>query len=213
MADPAPADDPHRLTDIDQLEARYGPAMPRSLLKEIDHVNETYRQFIERSPFFALASVGPDGADCTPRGDRAPAVTVVDPTTIHLPDRPGNNRIDTLRNIVVDGRVALLFLVPGVTECLRVNGTANLSVAPELLSRYAVDGREPRSVIVVAVEAVYFQCARAIKRAQLWDPEGRHDPDGIPSAGRMLADARTGPEFDADAYDADMSVRLDANLY
>ena len=108
--------------------------------------------------------------DCSPRGDAAPAVHIIHESALHIPDRRGNNRLDSLRNIVVDGRVALLFLVPGVSECLRVNGSATLSTQSELLERYAVDGRAPRSVIVVAVESVYFQCARAIKRAGLWGP-------------------------------------------
>lgn len=202
-----------QISSIAELEALYNPApVIHSLSKEADHINDTYRRFIEASPFFALATIGPEGMDCSPRGDAGSAVIVVDPTTVHIPDRRGNNRLDSLRNIVSDGRVALLFLVPGVGECLRINGTAVLHAAPDLCDRYAVDGKPPRSVIEVTVEAVYFQCARAIKRSELWNPESHVDPASVPSAGQMTKAAGDG-SFDAETYDDELADRQAKTLY
>lgn len=213
----------HRIESIEELTARYGPPPERSLLKEIAALTPEYRRFLEAAPFFALTTVGPEGTDCSPRGDAAPAVHVVDETCVHIPDRRGNNRIDCLRNIVRDGRVSLLFLVPGVTECLRINGRAHLTVDPDLLAAYAVQGREPATVIEVAIEAVYFQCARAIKRARLWAPDGHADPADLPTAGRMsqaaidhrrqVLDQEIDDSFDPDAYDAELAERQASTLY
>src|SRR4030088_164532 len=150
------------VTSIDQLERLYGEPFGPSLIKEADRITTPYRAFIEAAPFFALASSGPDGMDCSPRGDAPGFVRVHDHKTLLIPDRRGNNRIDSLRNLMHDPRVALLFLIPGCGETLRVVGRAEISTDPALTQSFVIDGKAPRIVIVVAVERVYFQCPKAI---------------------------------------------------
>lgn len=186
---------------IEKLEAIYGRPDATSTVKVADHVTPHYRAFIEASPFLTLATAGPEGLDCSPRGDVAPhLVRIVDERTLHLPDRRGNNRIDSLRNIVRDPRVALLFLIPGHGNTIRVNGRARLLDDRDLLESFAVHGKAPRMVAEIAVEAVYFQCARAILRADLWRQEGRVDPKDLPSAGDILADM-SNDSIGGEAYD------------
>ncbi|MBL8833240.1 MAG: pyridoxamine 5'-phosphate oxidase family protein [Rhodospirillales bacterium] len=204
--------DRHDVTDAARLETLYGKAVSRSIDKEIDHLNAHYRAFVEAAPFVALASAGAGGLDVSPRGDTPGFVTVEDPKTLLLPDRRGNNRIDTLRNIVEDPRVALLFLVPGVGETLRINGRARISIDPALLARFAVDGKPPRSVLVVAVERVYFQCSRAVVRADLWNPAKHAARGTLPSAGEIL-EALSKDGFDGRAYDAELPARVATSLY
>lgn len=175
------------IESIDQLEALYGLPGETSTVKEVDHVTPDYAAFIAAAPFAALATSGPEGLDCSPRGDLAGFVRIADPKTLMLPDRRGNNRVDSLRNILRDPRVALLFMIPGVGNTLRVNGRARLSIAPELLDSFRMDGKAPRSVMVMTVESVYFQCARAIVRSELWNPARHVDPKTLPSAGQILA--------------------------
>ncbi len=173
---------------IAALEALYTPApVPASLVKVTDHITAHYRKLIETSPFLALATSGPEGLDCSPRGDRPGFVRIADDRTLMIPDRRGNNRIDSLRNIINDPRVALLFLLPGSGTTFRVNGSATLSADPALLESFTVDGHRPRSVIVVSVEAAYFQCARAIVRSGLWDPARHIVPAELPTPGEILA--------------------------
>ena len=177
------------ITSIKELESLYGEPSDAAVVKEVDYVTPHYRALIDASPFVALATAGPEGLDCSPRGDMAGnLVRVRDERTLMLPDRRGNNRVDSLRNIVRDPRVALLFLIPGSGTTLRVNGRAHVNVDPELLESFAVDGKPPRSVVVVTVERVYFQCARAVVRSDLWNPERHVDARGLPTPGRMLAD-------------------------
>ncbi|MCI2263555.1 pyridoxamine 5'-phosphate oxidase family protein [Xanthomonas indica] len=202
----------HRITSLDSLEALYGQPVERALRKQIDQLNADYQAFVHASPFVVLASAGDEGLDCSPRGDAPGFVQVLDARTLALPDRPGNNRVDTLRNLLQDPRLSLLFLIPGIGETLRVNGRAEIRVDPELLARFAVGERLPRSVIVVHIEAVYFHCARAIVRSQLWDP-ARHLPrDRLPSPGTMHAHLADGA-FDADAYDRELPQRTRDSLY
>src|ERR1043166_689778 len=151
------SDTSHTVTSVEQLEAIYGHASGAAVVKEIDHVSAEYRAFIEASPFFVLASNGPEGGDCPRRGDEPGFVRVADPKTLMIPDRRGNNRIDSLRNIVRDPRVSLLFLIPGIGETIRVIGRAAISTDPALLESFVFAGKTPRSVIVVAVETIYFQ--------------------------------------------------------
>jgi len=162
--------DPHAIQTLAQLQALFGQPGEASLKKEIDWLHPSYRALIEASPFAVLATLGPDGLDASPRGDPPGFVAVKDEKTLWMPERRGNNRIDSLRNIVADPRVALLFLIPGVGETLRVNGRARLTVDPALLARFAVEGKPPQCVIEIAVETVFFQCARAIQRSRLWAP-------------------------------------------
>jgi PPOX class probable FMN-dependent enzyme len=188
------------IATIAQLEAIYGLPNEASTVKEVDHITPHYRTFIELSPFATLATSGPEGLDCSPRGDVPGFVRVHDERTLMLPDRRGNNRVDSLRNIVRDPRVALLFLIPGAGNTLRVNGHAHLTTDADVLASFAVNGKSPRSVIVIAVQAAYFQCARAIVRSDLWNPENHVSADALPSAGKILAalshDRVGGEEYD-----------------
>ena len=173
---------------LDQLQAIYSaPPAPAATVKEVDWITPEYRELIEASPFVALATCGPEGLDCSPRGDGPGFVRVADARTLILPDRRGNNRIDSLRNIVRDPRVGLLFLIPGSGTTFRVNGRAKISADPDLLATFAVAGAAPRTAIILTVEAAYFQCARAIIRSGLWDPARRVDPTTLPTPGDMLA--------------------------
>ena len=178
---------------IAELEAIYGQPGEASTTKVANFITPHYRAFIEAAPFCALATSGPEGLDCTPRGDAAGAlVRVHGERTLLMPDRRGNNRIDSLKNIVRDPRMALLFLIPGSQNALRVNGRAYVTGEPDVLASFAVEGIAPRTVIVIGVEAVYFQCGRAIARADLWNPL-QHVADGVlPSAGEILADLSAG---------------------
>ena len=175
------------IRSVEELEALYGRPVEASTVKEVDRITPHYRRLIEASPFFVLATGGPEGLDCSPRGDRPGFVRIADERTLMLPDRRGNNRVDSLRNIVRDPRAALLFLIPGSGTTLRANGRAHLDTDPELLASFAVDGKAPPSVVVFRVEAVYFQCARAVLRADLWNPENRVPPESLPSPGSILA--------------------------
>ena len=202
----------HLITTIADLESLYGEVNKGSLLKETDRIVPEYRALIEASPFLALATRGPEGLDCSPRGDGPGFVRVEDEKTLLLPDRRGNNRIDSLKNIVRDPAVALLFLIPGIGETLRVNGRAAISVEPSLLESFSVDGKAPRSVIAITVEAVFFQCARAILRSELWNPQKHVARGSLPSAGRILA-ALSDNEVGGDAYDKELPERQRTSLY
>ncbi|NDV85283.1 pyridoxamine 5'-phosphate oxidase family protein [Aurantimonas aggregata] len=199
------------LRTLADLEAVYGEPVRGSLMKEIDHLSAHYRTFVQHAPFVLVASAGPGGLDCSPRGDAPGFVTVADEKTLLLPDRRGNNRVDTLRNVVADPRVALLFLVPGVGETLRVNGTAEIDVDPELLASFAIQGKAPRSVLRVHVERVYFQCQKALVRSHLWDPGTRIERSQLPSTGEILA--ALDREVDAAAYDAAYPERMRQTIY
>ena len=176
-----------KITTVAELEALYGIPSEASIVKEVDRLTPHYRAYIEASPFMALATSGPEGLDCSPRGDKPGFVRIHDDKTLMLPDRRGNNRVDSLRNIVRNPRVGLLFLIPGVGNTLRVNGHAHLSADPDLLESFAVEDKAPRSVTVITVDTVYFQCARALVRSELWNPERHVDPRSLPSAGEILA--------------------------
>jgi PPOX class probable FMN-dependent enzyme len=182
-----PMPPPDTISTVAQLEALYGYPNEASTVKVAARLTSHYRALIAASPFAALATAGPEGLDCSPRGDLPGFVRVQDDSTLLMPDRRGNNRIDTLRNIVRDSRVALLFLIPGVGTTLRVNGRAHITTDPELLATFAVEGKPPRSVIVVAIGDVYFQCARAIVRSELWNPARHVDLAGLPTPGQILA--------------------------
>ena len=201
-----------RVENLEQLEAIYGHAAGAAVWKEIDHINNGYRAFIEASPFFALASNGPEGVDVSPRGDDPGFVRIADAKTLMIPDRRGNNRIDTLRNIAFDPRVSLLFLVPGHNEALRVLGSTRISVHPELLVRFEVDGKPPRSVLVISVSRVFFQCGRAALRSGLWESSRHVEKHAMPSAGSVLQ-VLTENEIDGAAYDAALPERQRSTLY
>ena len=200
------------IEDVSELEAIYGAPGQTSVVKVADRITPEYRALIEASPFLALATAGPEGLDCSPRGDAGAVVTVVDEKTLHLPDRRGNNRIDTLRNLVRDPRVALLFLIPGSGSTLRINGTARLTADPALLARYAVKGAQPRSLMAIEVGEVYFQCARAVVRARLWDAEIQVDPKSLPSPGDILQ-TQSKAAIDGAAYDSEWPERARKSLW
>ncbi len=205
------AADPYTIRDLASLQALFGVPGEASLRKEVPFLHPVYQRWIAASPFAVLATVGPDGLDASPRGDPPGLVTVLDERTLLLPERTGNHRIDSLKNLLADPRMALLFLVPGVGETLRVNGRARISVEPELLQRLAMDGKPPRCVLVITVETVFFQCARAMKRARLWET-GEKTAPSVPTAGEILA-ALTRDEIDGAAYDRALPARQQNTLY
>lgn len=207
--------DPHRVDSVDRLLEVYPqPPAPLSLRKEVDHLTPAYAALVAASPFVVVATHGPEGIDQSPRGDAPGFIHVRDDRTLAIPDRRGNNRLDTLRNLLHDPRIGLLFLVPGLGEELRVRGTAIVSTDPEELSRHAVRGILPASVIVVTVERAFFQCARAIRRSNLWTAETKVEPGTLPSAGRMSLEAGgLTTEAEVTAYDAALEARQDATLY
>ena len=200
------------IATVEQLEALYGQPSEASLVKEVPVLTPEYRALIEASPFVALATSGPEGLDCSPRGDRAGFVRVHDERTLMMPDRRGNNRTDSLKNIVRDPRVALLFLIPGSGTTFRVNGRAHLSTDAALLESFAVEEKAPRSVIVIEVETAYFQCARAIARSDLWNPEKHVDPKAIPTPGQILA-RRSDNRFGGAAYDEEWPERAKTSMW
>ena len=203
----------HVIRDHASLEALYGAPSPASLSKETPFIHAHYRTLIEASPFMILATSGSGGLDCSPRGDPTGSfVQILDDRTLLIPDRRGNNRTDSLRNIIEDPRVALLFLIPGVGETLRVNGTAVISTDPGLIQRFEHQGTFPRSVIVVTAETVYFQCPQALIRSELWNPEKHIDRKSLPSTGTIIKDISKG-DFDGDQYDRDYPARLKATIY
>ena len=200
------------ITTLEQLESIYGQPLEQSLVKESASLTPEYRALIAVSPFLALATTGPEGLDCSPRGEPAGFIRVVDDQTLMLPDRRGNNRTDSLRNIVRDPRVALLFLIPGAGLTLRVIGKAELSIEPELLASFAIGEQAPRSVIVIHIDSVYFQCPKAIMRSELWNPERHVDPASLPTSGQILA-ALSECRLGGEEYDKSYPERAKSTLW
>ncbi|MGH6673393.1 MAG: pyridoxamine 5'-phosphate oxidase family protein [Xanthobacteraceae bacterium] len=184
--------------ELEQLyaDAPYGPA----LFKETDRISPQYRKLVEAAPFCVVATCGPEGLDCSPRGDPPGFVRVLDEHTLAVPDRRGNNRIDSLRNLVRDPRISLLFLIPGVGETMRVNGRASISTDPKLTESFAMNGKAPKCVLMVTVERAYFQCTKAIIRSKLWEASSKVDRKTLPTPGSILAELTDGkmggPEHD-----------------
>jgi len=202
----------HLITTIEQLQSLYGEKMGASVIKEIDHINVGYRKLIEAAPFVTVATSGPEGLDCSPKGDAPGFVHILDDKTLAIPDRPGNNRIDGFRNIVRDPRIALLFLIPGVGETLRVNGRASISVDPELMQSFAVNGKLPRCVLVVRIESIFFHCSKAIVRSKLWDEAAKVDRKRLPSTGTIIAELSQG-KMGGEIYDREAPEKIKAMLY
>lgn len=197
---------------VEELEALYGKPGEASLVKELDHLIPAYRALIEASPFVALATCGPEGLDCSPRGDLAGFVRVQDDRTLLMPDRRGNNRADSLKNVILDGRVGLLFLIPGSGTTLRVNGRAKVVVDETLCESFSMEGKPARSVLLIAIETVFFQCARAIKRSDLWNPRMHADVARLPTPGEILAETSAG-SIDGGAYDAEWPARAKVTMW
>jgi hypothetical protein len=198
------------VSSVEELEAIYpwNEGMERKVTPVITPLQQRY---VEESPFVVIATVGPDGVDASPRGDPAGFVRVVDETSVMMPDRRGNNRVDTLRNIVTDGRIALLFLVPGIGVTLRINGSARLLTCPALRESFAIDGKVPATVIEVTVREVYTQCPKALIRSHLWDPDGHRTHDDIPTVGQIMAQIIEG--FDGVAYDEGYPAHMARTIY
>ncbi|WP_346269374.1 pyridoxamine 5'-phosphate oxidase family protein [Rhizobium wenxiniae] len=199
------------ITSVDALKAIYGDVGEASITKVTTVLTPEYRQMIEMAPFVALATVGPEGLDCSPRGDLGGVVRVTDESTLLLPDWRGNNRIDSLINIVRDPRVALMFLIPGSNTTMRVNGRAVVSAEPSLLQSFEMDGKHPRTVAIVTIDEVYFQCARALMRSELWNVDRFVDPKTLPTPGQLLK--ATKADFDSETYDRELPARAAKTMW
>ena len=199
-----------RIEDTAALEALYGEPGAPALRKVADRLTPLYRDWIMASRFCVLSTVGPQGTDGSPRGDDGPVVLELDPQTLAMPDWRGNNRLDSLRNIVADGRVSLMFMVPGSTNVVRVNGRAFLTDDSDLRARFEKAGRQPATVIVIEIAEVYTQCARAVMRAGLWS--GRDESAGLPTVGAILAEMTQGEEGGA-PYDATWGARAEKTMW
>ncbi len=202
----------YTIRSIKQLEGLYEQPVPTSLTKEIDYISDHYQSFIEKAPFVVIASIGPDGMDCSPRGDPPGFARVIDRHTVLLPDRRGNNRLDTLRNIVQDPRVSLIFLIPGVGETIRINGTAEITTDPNLCASFEMQEKLPKSIIKISVERIYFQCQKALARSKLWHIDSQIDRLELPTAGQINKALST-EGFDAEAYDNQYPERMKRTIY
>jgi uncharacterized protein len=200
----------------DDLRARFKAPSELALKKQLDHLDHNCRKFIALSPFLCLATAGKDGrVDNSPRGDAPGFVLVLDERTLLVPDRPGNNRLDSLANIVHNPRVGLLFLIPGVTETLRVNGRAKLITRANILELFSVNGRAPAVVVLVETEEVFLHCSKALIRSRLWQEDAKVDRKTLPSLGRMIAevvDRQPAAATVAD-YDARIKRSIEETLY
>jgi PPOX class probable FMN-dependent enzyme len=200
------------ISSIEELNAIYAGGLTQASVAKVTKVlTPLYRQMIEVSPFVALATVGPEGLDCSPRGDIGGVVRVIDEKTVHMPDWRGNNRVDSLSNIVRDPRLALMFLVPGSNTTMRINGRGVVSNDEALLAGFEMDGKHPRTVIVITIDEVYFQCARALMRSELWNPARFTDPATLPTPGLMLKAATA--EFDHETYDREWAGRAAKTMW
>jgi PPOX class probable FMN-dependent enzyme len=212
-ADHHPTPEPHRITSEAQLDAIYGDVVPAAKVKELPYVIDEIRAFLEAAPFVVIATSGPEGLDCSPRGDPpGQLVRIVDERTLQIPDRRGNNRVDSLRNLVRDPRIALLFLIPGVGETIRCNGTAVLRTEPDLLASWAMGDKLPRCVIEITIDTIFTQCQKALVRSRLWDADAQVDRATLPTVGDVMI-AITEGAFDGAAYDAAYPERLRRTIY
>lgn len=203
------------IDSLEALERNYGAPVPGALWKEIDHINQHYQQFIDKSPFLILATHGENGLDCSPRGDPAGFVRVVSPKCVQIPDRRGNNRLDSLRNIVHNPKVALIFLIPGIGETIRLSGTAKIIIDKALCESFAIDDKPASSVISVTVDKVYFQCQKALVRSKLWNPSHHIQRNELPSTGAMIKEFSDtqGEPFDPDEYDKNYPEQMRKTIY
>lgn len=205
-----------KIDSIEMLETIYsGPVGERSLWKEIDHINALYRQFIEASPFLILATYGDKGVDCSPRGDPPGFVRVVGPDCIQIPDRRGNNRLDSMRNIIQNPQVGVIFLIPNVGETIRISGQAEILVDEALCHSFMIKGKPASSVLSIDVKKVYYQCQKALARSKLWDAESYIERSELPSAGQMakVFSAQHGVEFDGETYDENYAKHMRQTIY
>jgi PPOX class probable FMN-dependent enzyme len=197
---------------VEQLQQIYREPIPTSIVKEVGHLTDVYRKLIEAAPFVVIATSGPSGLDCSPKGDAPGFVRIVDDNTLMIPDRPGNNRLDGFKNLMSDPRIALLFMIPGCSETMRVNGRATVSIDPALRESFAMNGKPARAVLIVEIETVFFHCAKAIVRAKLWDVNAQVDRKSLPSTGTIIAEL-SGGKLGGEQYDKDAPARIQAQLY
>jgi len=196
------------------LRGLYKDPLELAVLKQLDRLDAHCRNFLAHSPFAVIGSTRPGrGTDVSPRGDAPGFARVLDDWTIAIPDRPGNNRLDTMSNIVADSEVGLLFFIPGIDETLRINGTARLSHDPELLAAAAVNGREPRLVIVVTVREAFLHCGKALKRSKLWQDDYRVEKQSFPSLGRMIVEQTRTPKVTVEQAEASVADGYANTLY
>ncbi len=204
--------EPAVVTTLDELARVYEAPTERVVKKQLDHVDALGRAFIAASPFLVLATGGAQGLDCSPKGDTPGFVVVSDDgKTLMIPDRPGNNRIDGMKNLIEDPRIGLVFFVPGAGETYRVNGRARISTDPAMKQRFAVGGKEPRTVLVIAVEQAFQHCPKALIRSNLWRAGSGERPKNVPTLGDFAA--RGNPRTDAAAFDAEYAKRAAEELY
>ncbi|MBE9639069.1 pyridoxamine 5'-phosphate oxidase family protein [Salipiger mangrovisoli] len=199
-----------KIDSIEALEALYGTAAGASIDKVVRRMTPLYRKWIEGSKLCVLSTVGPAGTDASPRGDDGPVVLEIDPGTLAMPDWRGNNRLDSLRNVVEDGRVSLMFFVPGSNNVVRVNGTGWLTDDAEMRGRFAKDGKRPATVLIIEIAEIYTQCARALVRAGTW--RAGDESAGLPTIGQFLAEATQGAT-DGEAYDREWPERAAKSLW
>ena len=200
------------ITSTEMLEKVYSQSPEGAIKKEITYISDHYRAFIEAAPFVVIATVGPEGLDCSPRGDPAGFIRVADNHTVIIPDRRGNNRVDSLRNIVRDNRISLLFLIPGIGETIRINGTAKISTNPDLCATFSIQNKNPTSVIIVSLGSIYYQCPKALVRSKLWDPESIIPRGELPTTGNILESITKG-EINGDNYDKAYPQRIKDTIY
>jgi len=199
------------IDNLENLLSLYGDSAPASIAKELDYISPHYQQMIERSPFAVFCTVGSGGLDCSPRGDAPGFIRVRDNKTLLLPDRRGNNRLDSLRNLVEDPRASILFLIPGIGETLRVNGRAVIIQDSQLQQSFEVNGKAPVTIVEFTVERIYFQCQKALVRSKLWESDYKITRDQLPSTGEIVKAIKK--DFDAKAYDDAYPERLKKTLY
>ena len=200
------------IADLESIYGDLGAVGEGSTAKVAGHITPHYRQYLEAAPFAALATIGPEGLDCSPRGDKPGFIRIHDDRTLMLPDRRGNNRIDSLRNVVRDPRVALMALIPGIGNAMRINGRAHLTADPALMESFAIDGKAPRTVMIIEVQEIYFQCARALIRSGLWRADAQIDPKSLPTPGAILAEMSAGRVGGPD-YDATWASRAEKTMW
>ncbi len=203
------------INSLSELQERYGKTVKQAQWKEIDHINDHYRQFIEASPFLILSTYGNKGIDCSPRGDPPGFVRVIDKNQLLIPDRRGNNRLDSLQNIVANGQVGLIFIVPNVGETIRVSGFAKIIVDQTLCDSFSINNKAPNSVISVKVHKAYYQCQKALVRSALWDSSTYIEREKLPTSGQMAENFSSmhNSEFDGDAYDRNYPRHIKKTIY
>lgn len=205
--------DRYAIDSLDRLAQVYDRPAEGVLKKETSEISPAGRAFIERAPFLILATASEDGIDCSPKGDGPGFVQLLDDKTLLIPDRPGNNRVDGMKNIIANPKIGIIFMVPGANETYRVNGSAKISVDPALLDRFLVQGKRPRAVIVVTVEQAFNHCPKAFVRSNLWATGAKGRPEGVPTTGRFAAQREGADESFAAKYDADYAIRMPKQLY